>query len=176
MLTPASPPQLQRDRFSRAFQLLEQAVAQQVFPGAAFSVVHRGALAAAGAVGHFTYELDSPAVAPNTLYDVASLTKVVATTAAAMLLYERGSLDLEAPVSAVLPEFCAATGDARRRRVTFRMLLAHSSGLPGYAPLYQTCDSRAAVIAAALALPLEAEPGECVQYSDIGFIVLGTAL
>jgi CubicO group peptidase (beta-lactamase class C family) len=92
----------------------------------------------------------------------------------AMLLYQRGQLDLEMPVATIVPEFGGA--DPRRDQVTLRMLLAHSSGLPGYEPLFQRASTPEQVLAAACATPLDAEPGTRAEYSDIGFIVLGEAL
>lgn len=93
----------------------------------------------------------------------------------AMLLFERGVLDLEAPVAGILPEFRHGE-DCRRAQVTFHMLLAHSSGLPGYLRLYKSAKGREAIVAAACAAPLEADPGTRAEYSDIGFIALGEAL
>jgi CubicO group peptidase (beta-lactamase class C family) len=93
----------------------------------------------------------------------------------AMLLFERGVLDLEAPVAGILPDFRRGE-DCRRAQVTLRMLLAHSSGLPSYLRLYQSAQDREAMVAAACAAPLEADPGARAEYSDIGFIVLGEAL
>jgi CubicO group peptidase (beta-lactamase class C family) len=161
-------------RFRQAFELLEDAVRQQAFPGAALAVGYRGNLVAHKAVGRFTYEPSSPEVKPDTVYDLASVTKVVATTAVAMLLFERGILDLEMPLVQVLPEF--ATNDLRRIRVTLRSLLAHSSGLPGYARLFETAQGREAVLRAASSLPLACDPGAHAEYSDIGFLLLGEAL
>lgn len=108
------------------------------------------------------------------LFDLASLTKVLATTAAAMILYERGKFDLDAPVVSVVPEFAA--GDDRKKRVTMRMLLAHSSGLPAHEKFYLRCKSRDELLAAVYATPLEAEPMSRAVYSDIGFILLGEAI
>lgn len=125
--------------------------------------------------GRFTYDVGALAVGADTVFDLASLTKVVATTAMAMLLFERGVLELEAPVAGVLPEFRHGAG-ARRTEATLRMLLAHTSGLPGYLRLYQSAKGREAMLAAACAAPLEADPGARAEYSDIGFIVLGEAL
>jgi CubicO group peptidase (beta-lactamase class C family) len=110
----------------------------------------------------------------GTLFDIASVTKVVATTTMAMMLYERGLLELEAPISGTTPEFL--TGDARRREVTFRMLLAHSSGLPAYETLFLKVHGRDELLHAALSTPLSADPGARAVYSDIGFIILGLAL
>ena len=125
-------------------------------------------------LGRFTYDAASPEVTAATVFDLASVSKVVATTAMAMILYERGHLDLEAPVAAVLPEFASA--DPRRRAVTIRMLLAHSSGLPAYARLFDTASTRDALLKAASSAPLEADPGSRAEYSDLGFIILGEAL
>jgi CubicO group peptidase (beta-lactamase class C family) len=93
----------------------------------------------------------------------------------AMLLFERGVLELEAPVAGILPEFRHGE-DCRGAQVTLRMLLAHSSGLPRYLRLYQSAKGREAMVAAACTAPLEADPGARAEYSDIGFIVLGEAL
>jgi len=117
------------------------------------------------------------AVHPSTLFDLASLTKVVATTPTAMLLYERGLLDLDAPVAAIVPEFTRdAAKDPRRQEVTVRMLLAHSSGLPAYEKLYLKARTRAELLEAAVTTPLAANPNTQAAYSDIGFIILGMAL
>jgi CubicO group peptidase (beta-lactamase class C family) len=172
-LLPGFEPQ---DRiFSSAFSIIEAAIADRVFPGSSIAVAHRGRLVALKAVGRFTYDSHSPRVGPDTLFDVASVSKVVATTAVAMVLYQRGLLDLEAPVAGIVPEF-AGDGDARRRAVTVRMLLAHSSGLPAYEKLFLKARTREELLRAAFATPLVAESGSCAEYSDIGFIVLGEAL
>jgi serine-type D-Ala-D-Ala carboxypeptidase len=115
--------------------------------------------------------------APSTLFDLASLTKVIATTSMAMLLFERGLLDLDAPVSAIIPEFLTDSArDSRRRNVTLRMLLAHCSGLPAYQKLFLQAQTRDDLLRAAYITPLTADPGSRAEYSDIGFIVLGAAL
>jgi len=157
-----------------ARRVLEAAVAERVFPGAAFGVV-ADAEEYLGAVGHFTYAPGSPAVMPETVYDLASVTKVAATTAAAMILYDRGLLALDAPLESVLPAFNPQR-DAERSRVTLQMLLTHSSGLPAHEYLYRTCRSRGQALAACLTMPLETAPGTVYAYSDIGFILLGLAL
>jgi CubicO group peptidase (beta-lactamase class C family) len=116
-------------------------------------------------------------VTTTTLFDLGSITKVVATTTMAMLLYERGLLDLDAPVSAIVPEFLSdAAKDPRRREVTLRMLLAHSSGLPAHEKFFLKAHSRAELQQAAVTTPLAANPAARAEYSDIGFITLGIAL
>jgi serine-type D-Ala-D-Ala carboxypeptidase len=164
-------------RFAKARQLLERAVAAGAFPGAAYGVLYQGQISALDAVGRFTYEVDSPLVTPGTAYDLASLTKVMATTAAAMVLYERGILRLEARLGDILPGFVIGMEPGSgKEQVTLRMLLAHSSGLPGYARLFEQNPGPEAMLRAALRLPLEARPGTRAEYSDIGFILLGKAL
>ncbi len=118
-------------------------------------------------------------VTPSTLFDLASLTKVIATTTAAAILFERGLLELEAPVIAIVPEFMATVGgapDPRRRDVSFRMLLAHSSGLPAYEKLFLKTRTRDDLLRAAFTTSLSTAPGTHAEYSDIGFILLGAAL
>ncbi len=164
----------QEDRFRSAVAILEKAIADRVFPGCALAVTLGGELVAHKAIGRFTYDQGSREVTVKSIFDLASLTKVVATTSIAMILYERGLLDLEAPVTAIIPEF--AGDDACRHEVTLRMLLAHSSGLPAYEKLFQCTKTRDELLQAAFATCLTAAPGARAEYSDIGFIILGVIL
>jgi len=160
--------------FASGFATLRRAIADRVFPGASVAITHAGKLVALKTLGHFTYDESSPQVTVDSVFDLASVTKVVATTSMAMILYERGLLDLDAPLVGVLPEF--AGEDQLRREVTFRMLLAHSSGLPGHEKLYLRARKREELIGDALRVPLKSSPGTRAEYSDIGFIALGLAL
>ncbi|MGA2571174.1 MAG: serine hydrolase domain-containing protein [Terracidiphilus sp.] len=157
--------------------MLEVAIRAQAFPGCAFGVLAGGEVALADALGRFTYDEESPAVAAETVYDVASLTKVAATTAAATLLVQRGQIELDAPLGELLPGFVEgrAPEDAARR-VTVRHLLAHNSGLPAYVEFFRSAATPMALLEACLRLPLESEPGTRAEYSDPGFILLGKAL
>ena len=168
----------QDDRFQTAFAILEKAIAVRAFPACSLAITSRGELVAHKAFGRFTYDPASPEVTTATLFDLASLTKVVATTAMAMILYERGLLDLEAPVTAIVPEFANPldNDDPRRREVTVRMLLAHSSGLPAYEKLFLLAQTREQLLQAAFTAPLTDAPGARAEYSDIGFIILGVVL
>ena len=166
-----------RSRFATVCRVLEDAIAARAFPGCAFGVLAGCEIALQGALGRFTYEQDAPDVTPETVYDVASLTKVVATTAAAMLLYQRDRLDLDTPLGELLPGFVVGRGAGERaRHVTVRHLLAHNSGLPGYVEFFRTAATPFALLRACLRLPLQAEPGTHTEYSDPGFILLGQAL
>jgi serine-type D-Ala-D-Ala carboxypeptidase len=170
----------QQSRFPEAYAVLRQAVAAEAFPGCAFGVLVHGKVLLLDALGHFTYPAEDSAtraVTPQTLYDVASLTKVVSTTSAAMLLHQRGLLDLETPLGELLPGFVIGRDPSEHgRKVTLAHLLAHSSGLPGYVPLFHTATTPYAVLRGCLELPIQAEPGSRAEYSDPGFILLGKAL
>jgi len=140
------------------------------FPGAVLAVGRHGRLALLAAVGRYGKgEADDPRpVEPTTIYDLASLTKVVGLTSACMLLVDEGKLALDAPVQRYLPEF---RGDGKEA-VTIRHLLTHSSGLPAWRPLYQEADSRATALWVVNTTPLATPPGQAYVYSDLGAIVL----
>ena len=165
----------QQRRFARAFGLLREGIAARAFPGCSLVVLHRGELIVSTGLGRFTYEPQSPEVTPTTIFDIASLTKIVASTAMAMVLYQRGLLDLDLPVDSIMREF-AIKSDPRREEVTIRSLLAHTSGLPSYVRLFESARTREELVLAACRTPLAAAPGERTEYSDIGFIILGETL
>ncbi|HYK50303.1 MAG TPA: serine hydrolase domain-containing protein [Terriglobales bacterium] len=160
--------------FGESFAVLRDATAERAFPAASIAITLQGKLVALKAFGRFNYEPDSPPVTTANVFDLASVSKVVATTSMAMILYQRGLLDLETPVVAIVPEFAAE--DSRRREVTLHMLLAHSSGLPAYEKLFLKTKTKADLLAAAFTTPLSADPGARAEYSDVGFINLGVAL
>jgi CubicO group peptidase (beta-lactamase class C family) len=169
----------QDSQFQRAFDFLRSGIDQRAFPGAAVAIAHHGKLIAHKGLGHFTYDATSQAVTSETVYDLASVTKVLATTAACMILYERGLFKLDQPLVKLLPRFAGSSAeqkDARRQKITLCMLLAHSSGLPAYVKLFQTAHNKDELLQQALQVPLTAAPGTRAEYSDIGFILLGQAL
>lgn len=153
-------------------RVVERAIADGAFPGAVVAVGHRGRLALLRGYGRLTYDAGAPAVTPETVYDLASLTKVVATTTVAMTLVDQGRLDLDAPVQSYLPRF---TGPGKER-VTVRHLLAHSSGIDWWAPLYREVTSRAGALERIYGMDLVAEPGSTMKYSDLGILLLGEIL
>jgi serine-type D-Ala-D-Ala carboxypeptidase len=166
-----------RERFAAAYRVLEDAIEAHAFPGCAFGVLAGDELVLKDALGRFTYEDGAPEVTPATVYDVASVTKVMATTAAAMLLSQRGQLDIDTPLGELLQAFTAGRrADDPARRVKLRHLLAHNSGLPGYVKFFETALTPESLLQACLELGLEAEPGMRTEYSDPGFILLGRAL
>jgi CubicO group peptidase (beta-lactamase class C family) len=161
-----------RERFAEVDRTIEAAIADGAFPGAVVAVGLRGELVHLAAFGRQTYAPNAPAIETDTVFDVASLTKVVATTTAAMILVDQGKLDLDAPVSRFLPAFTGGGKD----RVTVRHLLAHAAGVEWWAPLFREIEGKAAYVARIEAMPLAAEPGTKEIYSDLGYILLGEIL
>ena len=152
----------------RARQVLKNHIAAKTTPGATAVVISRDRIVATLADGRHTYDVESSSVQLTDRYDLASLTKVVTTTAC-LLLEEDGKLALDAPVSESVPDFSHG-------EVTVRHLLAHCSGMPAHRPLYETCRSPEAMLDAICQMPLEAPPGTTTLYSDIGFMLLGAVL
>jgi serine-type D-Ala-D-Ala carboxypeptidase len=164
----------QDTRFKAAYDILRNAIPSRAFPAASVSITMGNNLLGLRAFGRFTFEPQAPETTPETIFDLASVSKAIATTTMSAILYERGLLDLEIPLTSIVGEF--AGEDPRRDEVTLRMLLAHSSGLPAYEKLYLRADSRESLLAAAFSVPLANDPGSHAEYSDIGFILLGVAL
>ena len=160
----------QQEVFRTAFHLMEKAVAARAFPGAVLAVGYQGELVGLKAVGKFDYSQESPAVATDTIYDLASVSKAVATTTAVALLYQQGKLQLEAPLVRYLPEF---GGIAGHDQITVRHLLTHTSGLPAYERLFRKAGDKQALLERIYAMPLAARPGNKFIYSDFGMILLG---
>ncbi|MDX1646315.1 MAG: serine hydrolase [Longimicrobiales bacterium] len=160
-------------------------VAEERIPGAVLLVSRDGDVVLERAYGYarlFGYgrgqyrtaegidRLESPRpMTTTTVFDLASVTKVAATTMASMLLVDRDALDLDAPVSRYLPDFSGGGRDA----ITVRQLLTHSSGLSQWMPIYYHASNPDEAYAYIRDLPLSWTPGAERHYSDIGFMVLG---
>jgi beta-N-acetylhexosaminidase len=160
-------------RLAPAFRLLDRAVRNRAFPGGVLAVGHAGRWLV-HPFGQLTFARPPRrAVTAGTVYDVASLTKPVVTTTAAMLLVASGSLRLADPVGKHLPKWLRGPNPKWRARVTVADLLRHSSGLPAHRNYYRQAKGAAAILARVLAEPLVYEPGTRIVYSDLGFILLG---
>ena len=167
------------ERLQQAAALLEKAVAEGVTPGGVLLVARRGAIALEGAAGRLTWDDDAPAVTPSTIYDLASLTKVIATTTLMMRRVGAGALDLDTAAASYLPELEGRpVGDA-----TLRDLLAHSSGLPCCTELFRELgenldrdDARVRYLEHIAATELEAGARERAIYSDLGVLLVGEIL
>lgn len=154
--------------FPRARDLLAAAVAGRAFPAAVVEVGTRTGVRWREPFGRLQYEADTPPTREDTIFDLASLTKVLATTAMVMQHVERGSLGLDDSVA----RYVGAWRGADREHVTLRDLLAHCSGLTAYLPFYRDHRGRAEFEHGITALPLEYPPRTRSIYSDLGFILL----
>jgi CubicO group peptidase (beta-lactamase class C family) len=149
---------------------VEEYVASQVvsaYPGAVVAVGRHGRLALLAAVGHYS-DGDERPVEPETVYDLASLTKVIGLTTACMILVQEGTLDLDAPAQRYVPEFRGPD----KEKITIRLLLTHSAGLAADLPLFDSTRSRAAALTMVDTAPLLSAPGTNFVYSDLSAIVL----
>jgi serine-type D-Ala-D-Ala carboxypeptidase len=140
------------------------------YPGASVVVGRKGAAVWEKGFGHIDWSPSSGNVtADRTIYDLASLSKVVGTTTAVMVLFDEGKLNLDDPVSKYVPEFSGGLKD----QVTIRHLLTHRSGLPPGRDLWREANSPAEARALVIHTPLGCRPGACYEYSDLGADMLG---
>lgn len=163
---------LRPDRLRDLAALLDEGIRGGVFPGAAALVARGGVVGWSAAHGDAQVVPSRRAASADTLYDLASVTKVLAALPVALTHYEQQAFAFDDPVLSILPEF---TGE-QRGRVTFRHLLAHTSGLPSWKALYLRARTRQGVLAEICRTPLAAAPGAVVEYSDLGILLLGFAL
>ena len=158
--------------FDRATALLSEAIRARAMPAAVAEVGRRTGRVWTTALGTLSYDAGSRPTTLDTVFDLASLTKVIATTTLAMRAVESGALRLDTPVADVLATW---RGDDRAG-VTIRHLLDHSSGLPAHRRLWEQARGRDAFEHLIAATPLESVPGTKAVYSDLGFILLGFIL
>lgn len=156
----------------RVRAVLATAVETGATAGAVALVRHRGEVVYHEAFGNAAVAAVPRPMKRETIFDLASLTKPLAGAAVAMALVDRGRFSLDEEVTDFLPELDALRG----RGVTFRRLLTHSSGIPGWRPLYVEARDRAGVLAAVNRLAQTTPAGTRFEYSDIGFMTLGLAL
>jgi len=156
-------------RFVAARRVLDQAIAARAFPAAVIEVGTAGQVLWRQAFGKLTFDIDAAPASDDTIFDLASLTKVIATTPAVMQQVERGVLALEDPVSGHIAEWRSDD----RADVTLRDLLAHCSGLPAWRPFFRELKGRHAYETAIAAEPLDYAPRTQSVYSDLDFILLG---
>jgi CubicO group peptidase (beta-lactamase class C family) len=170
-LPSASPVELGMDPggIQRLDSILEQSLITGAAPGAAIAVGRYGRLVLLRGYGTQDHRPGFPPATDSTLYDVASMTKVVATTTAIMLLIDDGLLSLDDRIGRHLPEW---RGSTAKEAVTIRNLLLHDSGLPAYGPLYRELRGPEQYLRRIAAMSLEYEPGSRMQYSDYGVILL----
>lgn len=155
--------------FPATARVVQQAIRDRAFPAAAVEVGRAERVLFQASRGTLSWDSDAAPVAPDTIFDLASLTKVLATTPIIMQLTERGRIGLDDPVGDHVPAWRGRDRDY----VTVRDLLAHCSGLPAWRPYYQSRQGLESYVEAIAAEPLDYEPRTRSVYSDLGFILLG---
>ncbi len=168
-------PDMQADsnyNFVKVDSLMKAAVDESVFPGGVLVIGKKDRVIYNRAFGKFSYDKKAKKMTKDAIFDLASLTKVLATTSAAMLLYDEGKLDLDARVSKYLPEF-AANG---KEKVKIKNLLLHNSGLPAFKTFYKDYSTGEEVIDDIMNSKLEFMPDSNYLYSDLGMITLQKVL
>lgn len=166
------PGRFSKEEVDMAFRVLRKATGEGKVPGAVGAIVTPEGVVDCRAYGYRCLEPERLPMERNTVFDLASLTKMVATTTSLCILLERGQLRLDDPVHRYLPEF-----DRRDKRgIQVRHLVTHTSGLAAWKPLFRTLEGREAFLQAIADSELEARPGEKHQYSDLGFITLGLVI
>ena len=158
--------------FAGAAAILRNAIADRTFPAAAIELGRADGLLWRDVFGTLTYDRDAPPATPETIFDLASLTKVIATTTLAMRAVDDGRLKLDGSVASWLRDWRGSDREA----VTIRDLLAHCSGLTAYLPLYRDHSGRQEFERTICGLPLEYAPQSQSIYSDLGFMLLGFIL
>jgi len=155
-------------RLAEIDRAIGESIAARRLPGAVFHLERDGAVYQQ-AYGRFTYDEGAAAVTPDTVFDAASLSKVLATAPSVLLLAEEGRIDLEAPLVRYFPECDNGGKDA----ITVRHLLTHSSGLPAGLPATPSWQGKEAALALACSQALTHAPGSLFRYSDVNYILLG---
>ncbi|MCY3756572.1 MAG: serine hydrolase [Acidobacteria bacterium] len=157
---------------TRLQRLVQSFIDLQAFPGASLAVGYREKLLVCRGYGRLDYTATSAPASLHTVFDLASLTKVVCTTTLVMQACERGVIDPDDRLSRFFPEY----REGQRQHVALEHLLTHSSGLPAHVPLYKHAGGKENVLKRILETPLEHRPGSRSLYSDLGFILLGAVL
>ena len=158
--------------FERAAAVVQQGHEEGAYPAAVVEVGTSREMLWRQPFGRLDYDDDSAATQVGTIFDLASLTKVIATTSLVMRLVDQGRLDLKDPIGRWLPEWRGKD----RTNVTLRALLTHSSGLTAWLPFFRDYSGRQEFQHAVCSLPLEYEPDTQAIYSDLGFMLLGFIL
>ncbi len=159
-------------RFQKAIDIVKQGIADSVAPGMAVYIARNGKVLLAKGFGHYTYDKSSTEVSRRTMFDLASLTKVSATTPLAMQMYEQNLLHLNEPVRDYLPDFSGGMKDS----VTIFNLLTHSSGLPSWKRFWIELNDPSKVFDDIIHTKLIYSPGDSTVYSDLGMMLTGHIL
>lgn len=158
--------------FERTHALLQEGLEQRAYPAVVCEVGRSSGSIWRHALGRLTFDADAPLCTGQTVFDLASLTKVIATTSLILAHVRAGVMAVEAPVAKYLPDWRPEGGE----HVTLGQLLDHSAGLPAHRRLWETAADAAALRRAVMHVPLERHAGASSVYSDVGFMLVGFAL
>jgi beta-glucosidase-like glycosyl hydrolase/CubicO group peptidase (beta-lactamase class C family) len=158
-----------RTQLKKVDDVIQSAIRDSAFPGAALLVARNGVVVHNKGYGFLDYGIYSKPVNENTMYDLASVTKVIATTSAVMRLVDDGTLSLSDPIVKYLPQF----GQKGKENITLYNLMVHNSGLPAWRRFYDFCRDPQCVIDSVFATPLVYKTGDSTVYSDLGLITIG---
>jgi beta-N-acetylhexosaminidase len=156
-------------RLMKIDSLMMAAIRDSAFPGAQVLVAKDDLVIYDKSFGTYTYDFASREITRATLFDLASMTKVVATTSAVMKLYDEGKLNLDDRVSRYIPQYT----QGKKADVTVRHLITHSSGLPPFRKLWEFCRTPEEALDSVYATALVYAPGDSMVYSDLGMIIMG---
>lgn len=158
--------------YSNVDSLIISSIKDSVFPGAVLLIGNSDEIFYEKGYGNFTYDEHSPVVTPNTIYDIASLTKVIATTTAIMICTDRNLFNPDDKVSNFIPEF----EQNNKQSITIKNLLLHNSGIPAYKKYYQLNLQADEILDDIYSLELNYQTGSKIVYSDLGMIVLAKVI
>jgi len=157
------------DRLLDLDGIIESAIRDSAFPAAQLAVVRDGILVYNKSFGNYTYDPSSRPIDNGTIFDLASVSKVIGTTSAVMKLYDDGRLGLDDPVGLYLPQF----GEGPKSAITIRHLITHRSGFPPFRRFFLMCATAEEALDSLYATPLVTTPGDTTVYSDIGMVTMG---
>ncbi|MDD8018026.1 MAG: serine hydrolase [Bacteroidota bacterium] len=157
------------DSLAGVDNIIQKAIADSAFPGAVLLVVKDGVIVHEKAYGRFTYDSSATSMTVDAIFDLASVTKVIATTSAIMRLVDEKKISLNNPIVKYIPQF----GQNGKEKITVYNLMVHNSGLPAWKKFYEVCDSPQSLLDSLFASSLVYKTGDSTIYSDLGFITLG---
>ena len=161
-----------RDELQKVDNVMKSSIQDSAFPGGVLLAARNGVIVYNKAFGGYEYGLYSKRVDVNTIYDLASVTKVIATTSAVMRLVDEGKLRLEDRVVQYLPRF----GQNGKENITLYNLMVHNSGLPAWRRFYDFCPDSQCVVDSVFATGLIYKTGDSTLYSDLGLITTGKVI
>ena len=168
-MTPTPIVNFSRNRRQELADLVESALRSKLFPGMELLVARGDEALLHEAWGMLEVGPEAPAMRAGTVFDIASLTKPIATATLLLVLVEQGKLTLEDRIAAAFPEF----ETPEKRGITIRHLLTHTAGLPAWADFYSATSGPAEALQSLLHTPLQHPTGSAMLYSDLGFLILG---